>query len=145
MTVATPMSHACQTHGAASGTTEQLFGQELGDAIVDVLLLMRPLLEILHGDKRTRLRAAYARLSCAYVRRQLNDLSVPIPARPRGVALSLHRAVLDLCKAYGLTSIELIDSYNLFADETAAMRPGDALAQMKALLALLIAEGLVAS
>lgn len=63
----------------------------------------------------------------------------------QGVTLALHQAVLNLCHASGIGSADLIESYNLFRADVAGEAPGraDSAAQLKALLALLIAEGFV--
>lgn len=112
----------------------------LTDALVDYLLISRPLIDIARGEKRLHMRRAYSRLAAWTVSRQIEDATA-VPVGRRGVALALHRQCLELCRAHGLGAADLIAAYNEFVDGMPAQ--GDAASRLKALVAFLIAESFV--
>ncbi|BCW89985.1 hypothetical protein sos41_31530 [Alphaproteobacteria bacterium SO-S41] len=120
----------------------EAFEQEVCDATEDLLLVVEPLIDLARGDKRARIRAAFLRTAAASFRRRTRDFSTPLPASPRGVALELHRTVLQLCQAHGLGAMDLLEAYQDLLDDPKSManQKADSFARLKSLTALLIGQ-----
>lgn len=117
-------------------------GRELADATEIFLIESEPLLGIARGPKRERMRASWMRLAAANARRRQAGVAGPLPNSRRGVALALHRAVLELCQAHGIGGMDLTEAYNALRDHPdPAIDLTDPRARMRALFALLIVEG----
>jgi hypothetical protein len=115
------------------------------DCVIDLLLVLPPLLRILRGDKRDRLCRAFGAVALQYGSDIMDIDEGRLPANPRDAALSLHRAVLDLCARAGVSRVELTTDYNehgetgTFANGGA----GEAAERVLALLAVFHARQLV--
>lgn len=114
---------------------------ELADAAANYLLLTKPLIDVFRGQKHDRALLAFRQLACALVHRQLGGANVPVPSGSRNIALALHRATLDLCRAMEVDPLDLIQEMNA-ASERHVADQDSALDKVKALLALLLVEGL---
>ncbi len=116
--------------------------RELADATEVFLIEAEPLIAIARGPKRQRMRDSWMRLAAANARRRQAGVSGPLPNSRRGVALALHRAVLELCQAYGIGGLDLVEAYNALRDHPdPEIDLSDRQARMRALFALLIVEG----
>jgi len=115
------------------------------DEMVDLLLVVSPLLNIVHGDKRARLHRAFV-AGALKLGTQIMDLDEGrLPGNPQEVALALHRAALDLCARVGVSRIDLTEAYNAHG-ETGTFSEGgtrEATDRCLALLALFHARQLV--
>ncbi len=78
----------------------------------DLLLTVHPLLNVLHGDKRSRLQRAFINTVFDMATRALRTEEHRLPANPKDAALALHRCILELCARAGIAGVDLVDAYN---------------------------------
>lgn len=119
------------------------FDRAFADLLEDFLLLVLPHLPGGATAKGAAVRAAYRRVTNAHFRRRLGDLRLPLAISRPGSLLALHRAVLDLCRAQGIESLDLIGQLNQVNADRLALPPADALEKLKILLALMFANELI--
>jgi hypothetical protein len=110
---------------------------------LDLALTVAPLLDILTGDKRERLRRAFVGSANHLGILIMNEGRLPLNAKE--AALALHRACLDLALRAGVSRIELTTDYNDHGEHGTFLNGGvgDAAERCLALLAIFYARRLV--
>lgn len=83
---------------------------------LDLALAVQPLLGVLSGDKRDRLRRAFISSAEHIGLTTMPEAEGRLPIDAKTAALELHKAIIDLCMRAGLSRRDLTEHFNEHAE-----------------------------